>query len=362
MAPRAHWKGFLKLSLVSCPIALYPAISAAEKISFRQVNRETGHRLRQQMVDSVTGEVVESQHKGRGYEVGENEFLILQDEEIEQAQQEARIRPFSVAPAPAGHVQPTREAPPKPSAPVRQRDPERQAAPPVVPAPAPPRPIVENTRTIELDRFVRRAQIDARYLNTPYYIVPRDAVGQEAFAVIRDAVAAKGLVGLGRIVLASRERPILVEPMGSGLRGITLRYAHEVRDETEYFADIPKMTLPNEMLRITEHILETKTEDFDPAYLEDRYRTVLVEKLREKQAHMPARSIASTPSPENVINLMDALRRSLATERPSRKIAKLTPHVAKPAPDTIKPTPRRTAAASKRSVDKRSSARARRVS
>ena len=135
-----------------------------------------------------------------------------------------------------------------------------------------------------------------RYYNTPYYIVPREAVGQETFAVIRDAMAAKGLVGLGRVVLSNRERPILIEPMGSGLRGITLRYAHEVRDEAEYFADIPKMTLPDEMLRITEHILETKTEDFDPAYLEDRYRTVLVEKLRAKQAQNPARSTASAPS------------------------------------------------------------------
>src|SRR3954467_10839881 len=105
MAPRAHWKGFLKLSLVSCPIALYPAISAAEKISFRQVNRETGHRLRQQLVDAVTGEVVESQKKGRGYEVGENEFLIVRDEELKEAQQEARERPFSAMAARSEHVQ-----------------------------------------------------------------------------------------------------------------------------------------------------------------------------------------------------------------------------------------------------------------
>src|SRR6185312_11943538 len=109
----------------------------------------------------------------------------------------------------------------------------------------------------------------------PYYITPRDQVGLEAFAVIRDAMGAKGLVGMGRVVLSNRERPIVIEPMGDGLRGITLRFAHEVRSEREYFADIPEMTLPDEMLKITEHILETKTEDFDPAYLEDRYRTVL---------------------------------------------------------------------------------------
>jgi non-homologous end joining protein Ku len=357
MAPRAHWKGFLKLSLVSCPIALYPAIAAAEKISFRQVNRETGNRLRQQMVDAVTGQVVASHNKGRGYEVGENHFLLVETEELEAAQQEARERPFSAAPALVPSLQPNREAqpsppplrepPPKSRAPLRGTESEREEAPPIVPPPAPPRPIIENTRTIELDRFVEPKQIDAAYYNTPYFIVPRDAVGQEAFAVIRDAMAEKKLVGLGRIVLASRERPILIEPMDNGLRGITLRYEHEVREATEYFADIAKLDLPEEMLQITEHILDTKAEDFDPAYLEDRYRTVLVEKLREKQAQKPAVPVASRPSGQNVINLMDALKRSLAKERPAAPI--------------VKPTQRRRVSASKRSSAKRSAARARKT-
>jgi len=357
MAPRAHWKGFLKLSLVSCPIALYPAITPAEKISFRQVNRETGHRLRQQLVDAVTGEVVASHNKGRGYQVGENDFLLVENEELQSAQQEARERPFSAAPAsapspqPTGETQPssppTRVAPPNSRAPLRLAEPVREEAPTIVPPPVLPRPIIENTRTIELDRFVRPKQIDAAYYNTPYFIVPRDAVGQEAFAVIRDAMADKKLVGLGRIVLSNRERPILIEPMGNGLRGITLRYEHEVREATEYFAEIAKLDLPDEMLQITEHILDTKTEDFDPAYLEDRYRTVLVEKLREKQAGRPLSRIASPPSRENVVNLMDALKRSLAKERPAAPI--------------MKPTQRRLASASKRSTAKRSPARTRKA-
>ena len=348
MAPRPHWKGYLKLSLVSCPIGLYPAIAATERISFRQVNQETGHRLRQQLVDSVTGEVVESHKKGRGYEVGENQFLIVQDEELEAAQQEARTRPFSAAPSRAVAAPQAEEEPPKRAAALRLVETRnREEAPPIVPPPAPP-PRIENNRTIELDRFVPREQIDPRYYNTPYYIAPRDQVGLEAFAVIRDAMTGKGLVGMGRVVLANRERPIIIEPMGSGLRGITLRYAHEVRSETEYFADIPQMTLPDEMLQITDHILETKKEDFDPSYLEDRYRTVLVEKLREKQAQMPARSVASAPSPQNVVNLMDALRRSLAAEQPTARSG------------AAKPTPRRAPAASKPTPSKRSSARARR--
>jgi DNA end-binding protein Ku len=363
MAPRAHWKGFLKLSLVSCPIALYPAISAAEKISFRQVNRETGNRLRQQLVDEVTGAVVDSDKKGRGYEVGENDFLIVPDEELQEARQEARVRPFTApAAAPAAVSQPAQKPPLKTSAPLKLVERERhEEGPTIVPLPAPPRPIIENTRTIELDRFVRPEQIDAAYYNTPYFIVPREAVGQEAFAVIRDAMAAKKVVGLGRVVLANRERPILVEPMGNGLRGITLRYAHEVRAEAEYFSDISEMNLPEEMLEITEHILDTKLEDFDPAYLEDRYRTVLVEKLREKQAQLPTRIVTPARSSQNVINLMDALKRSLAAEQPRVRAAKPTAYVAKPGPEIIKPTPRRPAGASKRNSSKRSSARARKA-
>jgi DNA end-binding protein Ku len=315
MAPRAQWKGYLKLSLVSAPIVLYPAISPAERISFRQVNKATGNRLRQQMVDSVTGKPVQSHDKGRGYEVGENQFVIVNDEELHAAQHEARARPFSTVPPavapprreePASKVHSSRPRP-------EERIEEEEDEPPVI---LPPPPKIENNRTIELDRFMPRAQLDPRYYNTPYYIAPRDLVGQEAFAVIRDAMAEKDVVGMGRVVLANRERPIIVEAMGSGLRGITLRYAHEVRSETEYFVDIPKIALPGEMLQIAKHILDTKLSDFDPAYLEDRYRTVLAEKLREKKAHMPSRSLpASSPSPQNVINLMDALRRSLSSEK-----------------------------------------------
>jgi DNA end-binding protein Ku len=214
------------------------------------------------------------------------------------------------------------------------------------PAPAPVTPPrIENNRTIELDRFVPAEHIDPRYYLTPYYVAPRDEVGEESFAVIRDSMAAKGLVGMGRVVLASRERPIIIQPMGTGLLGMTLRYAHEVRSETEYFADIPNMTLPREMVQLGEHILDIKTEDFDPAYLEDRYRTVLVEKLREKRAKIPTNAL-STPSRQNVINLMDALKRSLAVERPGHSGEKTEP--------------RRTAVARKTASSKSSPGRRRR--
>ncbi len=370
MVPRAHWKGFLKLSLVSCPIALYPAVAANERISFRQVNKQTGNRLRQQLVDALTGEPVQSHDKGRGYEVGENQFLLMGDDELEEAEREARRRPYSAPPSEATVEDDEQVEPPKVLAPARpfsaapmksiprrreepirhteSQTPDRISSVPDTPLPT-PAPI-ENNRTIEIDRFIPRAQVDARYLDTPYYIVPRDEVGQEAFAVIRDAMRGKDVVGMGRVVLARRERPIIVEPMGNGIRGITLRYSHEVRDEAGFFKNIPKLRLPDEMLRVAEYIVETKTSNFDSAFLEDRYRTVLITKLKEKHAELPRKVVATTPSAENVISLMDVLKRSLAAERPA------------PQASATKSAAGRVAARSKGAPSKRSNARPRKAS
>ncbi len=291
--------------------AAAPAVSAAERISFRQINRNTGNRLRQQLVDAVTGETVDRSDKARGYEVGESSFLSIQDEELELARQQAQARrPGAVT------VQPPAPAP-SDVVPLRKPDrPGGRAAPPLpLPEAEPPRVVIENTRTIDIERFVPRGQIDARYIEKPYHIAPRDAVGQEAFAVIRDALERKQLVGIGRVILQSRERPIALEPMGKGLRGVTLRYEHEVLSEAEYFTGIPEIALPDEMLQIAEHIMQVKTGDFDPAILEDRYRTALVEVLRAKKGEMPVADGRVQPSAQNVINLMDALRRSMESER-----------------------------------------------
>jgi len=337
LVPRAHWKGFLKLSLVSCPIALYPAVAKTERISFRQVNRQTGHRLRQQLVDAVTGEAVASGQKARGYEVGENQFLVVSDQELQAAEQEARHRPYSQPPAvPADDGNQPSEAPAsialRPSSPSASTSATAAKAipePPIVESPPTsadfddpvPRPI-ENNRTIEIDRFIPRAQVDTRYLDTPYYVVPRDQIGEEAFAVIRDAMRRQDVVGMGRVVLARRERPIILEPMADGIRGTTLRYSHEIRDEQDYFAAIPQLKLPQEMLRVAQHIIESKTANFDPTFLEDRYRTVLISKLRQKQSELPKKPAPSKPPAENVISLMDVLKRSLAAERPTTRSPK----------------------------------------
>ena len=261
MAPRAYWKGYLKLSLVSCPIALSPATSSSERISFRQINKQTGNRLRQQLVDEVTREPVDAADKGKGYEVDKGIYIDVDEDELEAIE-------------------------------------------------------VESKHTIEIDRFVPAAQIDKRYYDSPYYIMPTDTVGQEAFAVIRDAMRGKSMVALGRIVLAKRERVIALEPYGKGLMGTTLRYAYEVRKPEEYFDGIQDIKVPNEMLKLAEHILDTKKGDFEPAEFDDHYETALIELLRKKQAGFkPPKQKEQAAAPRNVINLMDALRRSVEAER-----------------------------------------------
>jgi DNA end-binding protein Ku len=319
-AMRGYWKGYLKLSFVSCPITLYPASSASERLSFRQINRRTGHRVKHKLVDSITGEAVDSSNKARGYEVGENDFLLVEDRDIEQARSE---RP------PPGAVEIS--APPRrESSPIVPAGPEqgKEDITPEddddhFPEEAAPIPRPQTTRTIEIERFLPTGQIDARYFEKPYYIVPREEIGQESFAVIRDAMTREGVVGLARIVLSSRERPLLVEPMRRGLRGVTLRFAHEVRGEEDYFSKIPQMKLPAEMVKLAQHIIRTKSGDFDPSMLEDHYRSALVKILRKKRAKPVAHHApAVKPSHDNVVNLMEALRRSIAAERPAKPAAR----------------------------------------
>ncbi|MCK1727122.1 MULTISPECIES: Ku protein [unclassified Bradyrhizobium] len=316
-ASRPYWKGYLKLSFVSCPIALYPAISAAERVSFRQVNRRTGHRLKHKLVDSITGEAVDAAEMARGYEVGENEFLLVEDRDLEHARSER--------PAPVGAVElaaPRRESPPIAPAGVQNHTREGSAgdyddeAGELEEAAPIPRP--QNTRTIEIEHFVPAGQIDAGYFEKPYYIVPREEIGPEAFAVIRDAMSREAVVGLARVVLSSRERVFLVEPTGGGFRGIALRFAHELRNASEYFSEIPEVKLPSEMMTLAQHIIRSKSTDFDPALLEDHYRSALRRILRKKQARRPAQPSPIKPSPENIVNLMDALRRSIDAGRPAK--------------------------------------------
>jgi DNA end-binding protein Ku len=256
MAPRAYWKGSLKLSLVSCPVQLYPASTSVEKTRFHMINKETGNRLKQQMVDSETGDVVESDQKGRGYEVSKGEYVEVEREELEAVQ-------------------------------------------------------VESNHTIDIDSFVPRDEIDRRYLNNPYYIAPDGKAGIDAFAVIRDAMKDKDRVALARIVLSNREHVIAIEPLGKGLLGTTLRYPYELRDEDDYFDDIKNPKISKDMIELASHILDSKAAHFDPSKFKDEYENALKTLVKRKAAGKPVKAVEREEQPDNVINLMDALRQSL---------------------------------------------------
>jgi DNA end-binding protein Ku len=266
MAPRAYWKGYLKLSLVSCPIALYPATSEREKISFHQLNKETGHRIRYRKVDAETGDEVEQADIIKGFEVNKGEYVELDPDELE-----------AVA--------------------------------------------IESKRTIEIDEFVPKSDIDEIYMRDPYFIVPDGEVGQQAFAVIREAIRKEGMVALGKVVFTSREHIIALEARDKGMMGITLRYPYEVRDQNEYFDGIENEKVPKDMLDLAIHIVETKKGKFEPEKFEDQYEDALKDLIRKKQKgekiERPQESQRS-----NVVNLMDALKKSVAADKGARPQAK----------------------------------------
>jgi DNA end-binding protein Ku len=266
MVARAYWKGSLKLSLVSCPVLLYPASTSAEKTRFHMINKETGNRLKQQMVDAETGDVVEADQKGRGYELKKGEYVEIEKDELDAVQ-------------------------------------------------------IESNHTIDIDSFVPSEEIDKRYLNHPYYIVPDGKAGVDAFAVIRDAMKDQARVALARIVLTNREHVIAIEPLGKGLLGTTLRYPYELRDEDEYFDDIKNPKISKDMIELAGHILKTKAAHFDPAKFKDEYENALKALVKRKAAGKPVKTAERAEKPDNVISLMDALKQSLKGKAPAKRAA-----------------------------------------
>src|SRR6201746_1863554 len=241
MAPRANWKGFLHLSLVTCPIALFPATSESDKISFNQINRKTGHRIKYQKVDADTGEEVASEDIIKGYKVDTDTYLEVSKDELDNI-------------------------------------------------------ALESTRTIDIDQFVPRSEIDDLYLVRPYYLVPDGKVGHDAYAVIRETIRSLDKVALARVVLTSREHVIALEARDKGLMGTLLRYPYEVRAADEYFDDIQDVKITKEMLDLARHIVEQKSGHFDPSKFEDHYETALQDLLQKKQAGQPIERIASRTS------------------------------------------------------------------
>jgi DNA end-binding protein Ku len=263
MAPRAYWKGYLKLSLVSCPIQVFPAISERQKIRFHQINRKTGNRIKYCKLDAVTGKPVGDEDIVKGYEVGKGRYIEITDDDLE-----------AIA--------------------------------------------IGSKHTIEIDYFVPRSEIDELYWNIPYYIAPEGEVGRQAFAVIREAIKKEGMVALGNVVFTTREHMMAIEPRGKGMLGVTLRYPYEIRKEADYFADIRDEKVPKDMLDLAVHIVATKAGHFEPEKFEDHYENALKELIKMKQ-HGEKIDKPKERAPAEVINLMDALRKSVAADRGSSR-------------------------------------------
>jgi DNA end-binding protein Ku len=263
VAPRAYWKGYLKLSLVSCPVALYPATSEREKISFHQLHKQTGNRIRYKKVDADTGREVENDDIIKGYEVSKGEYIEIEREELEAVE-------------------------------------------------------IESKRVIDIEQFVPKDDIDELYVNNPYYLVPDGEVGQQAFAVIREAIRKEGMVALGKVVFTSREHIIALEARGKGMMGMTLRYPYEVRSEEDYFDEVEDEKVPKDMLDLATHIVETKTGKFDPGKFEDRYEEALKALIKKKQKGEKIER-PKERAPTNVVNLMEALRQSVKENRGSER-------------------------------------------
>jgi DNA end-binding protein Ku len=255
MAPRANWKGFLRLSLVTCPVALYPATSESEKISFNQLNRHTGHRIKYLKVDADTGEEVANEDIVKGYMLDKETFVEVSKEELDEI-------------------------------------------------------ALESTRTIEIDEFVEKSEIDPRYLIRPYYLCPDGKVGHDAFAVIRETIREMNKVAIGRVVLTNREHIIALEPLEKGLVGTLLRYPYEVRSENEYFDEIQDVKVTKDMLDLAKHIVNQKSGRFEPDKFEDQYESALIDLINQKRAGKPI-TPKERPRGENVVDLMEALRRSV---------------------------------------------------
>lgn len=254
MAPRPNWKGHLKLSLVSCAVALYPATSTSQRVRFNIINRDTGHRIRNEVVDAETGDPVAPEDRVKGYQFEKGQYVLLEEEELDNV-------------------------------------------------------ALESTHTIDIEQFVPMSEVDRIYLDESYYLVPQDEVSQEAFAVIREAMRKDDLVGLARVVIYRREHILLLAPRGKGLMATTLRYRTEVRDEKKYFDDIEDIKIPGDMLKLAGQILDSKKGHFKPSAFEDRYENALMDLIKAKRAGKKP-PVVSEERPSNVINLMDALRRS----------------------------------------------------
>ncbi|MCD2181846.1 non-homologous end joining protein Ku [Rhizobium sp. GN54] len=256
MAPRAQWKGFLKFGEVVCPVALYTAASTSDRIAFHTVNRDTGNRVRREFVDSVTGEPVGRDDQVKGYEVGTDDYIVLEPEEVAAA-------------------------------------------------------IPESDKTLAVEAFVPLAEVDDLYFDKPYYLAPAERMADEAYALIRDALEKRQSAAIAQAVLFRRMRTVLIRPQGDGMIATTLNFDYEIRPAKDAFSDIAPLKIKGEMLDLARHIIGTKKGTFDPAGFHDRYEEAVAELVKAK---IEGRTIAPRKEPkrEKVTDLMEALRQSAA--------------------------------------------------
>ncbi|NTE89480.1 Ku protein [Agrobacterium rubi] len=265
MAVRPYWKGYLKLSLVNCAVQMMPATSESEKVRFHTLNRATNNRVVSHYVDSVTGKDVKEENEVKGYERGKNDYVILEDEELENV-------------------------------------------------------ALDSTRTIDISTFTKRNTIEWIWLDTPYYLSPNEKIAQEAFSVIRDAMASQDMVGISRLVISRRERAVMLEPRGKGIVLWTLRYGDEVRDEDSYFDSIADEEPDVDMMPLIQKMIKKQTKPWDAKMVVDPVQDRLLDIIRakRKQQKKPSRGTTKAPAspakPSNVINIMDALKKSVAAE------------------------------------------------
>lgn len=257
MAPRAIWKGVLKVAEVTCPVALYTAASTSERISFHTLNRKTGNRVHRQFIDEVTGKPVEKDDQVKGYDRGDGDYIVLEPEEIAEA-------------------------------------------------------VPESDKTLDVATFLPCDEIDDLFFDRPYYVTPSTPVAAEGFALIRDVMASREAAALARTVIFRRMRSILIRPHDAGMIATTLNFDYAVRPTESAFDDIPKLKIEGEMLELAEHIIRTKAGRFDPKAFEDRYETALAELVKAKIEGRKIKPVKRR-EPAKVVNLLDALRQSAKT-------------------------------------------------
>ncbi|WP_103333999.1 Ku protein [Pseudotabrizicola formosa] len=264
MATRPYWKGYLKLSLVNCPVTMSPATSEAEKLRFHTMNAATGNRVVSRYIDSVTGKPVRDEDEVRGYARGEDDYVLLEDDELD-----------SVA--------------------------------------------LESTRTIDVDMFVPSDSIGWIWYDAPHYLAPADRVGEEAFSVIRAAMDETGTVGIARLVLARRERAVMLEPRGKGIVLWTLRFGDEVREESAYFEKVDTDKPDKKVMVLIKKLIEERTKPWAPEMasdpVQDRLLDLIAAKKKGRKRAPKAKASPDAAPKDNVVNIMDALKRSLAAEK-----------------------------------------------